>query len=431
MAETSSRPRSVVDAKSEKTHITSNEVPVSSHLDDIPDGGTRAWLVVLGAAFSSFATFGFLNAWGVFQAYYTETLLRDRSPSDIAWIGSVQYCLIFLPGLVSGRLFDMGYFRITLFAASCTLVTATFLVAECTEFWHFLFCQGFAIGISCGMIFGPSLTVVSHWFNKKRGAALGLVSIGSSLGGTIFPIAARNLITAVGFKWTMRILGFIVMFGLIICNLLVTTRLPPRKVTGPFMDFEMFRYKPFAVYCVATFVTFLGLYTVLTYIDISAVSAGLSSDFSFYLVSITNASSGFGRISGGLLADRFGAMNVMIPFTICAAVLSYAWPFATTKGAFVAIAVLYGATSGVYVSLLPSPPMAMGDLQSAGMRMGMSTVGLGLGLLGGPPIAGAIIDRTHNYKGAGYYAGSIVILAVILLVITRQLRLEGKLRGKC
>lgn len=48
---------------------------------------------------------------------------------------------------------------------------------------------------------------------------------------------------------------------------------------------------------------------VLTYIDISAVSAGLSSDFSFYLVSITNASSGFGRISGGLLADRFGMLQ--------------------------------------------------------------------------------------------------------------------------
>ena len=159
----------------------------------------------------------------------------------------------------------------------------------------------------------------------------------------------------------------------------------------------------------------------------------------------------------------------MIPFTICAAALSYAWPFATTKGAFVAVAVIYGyvvitvlfgkmshilsafnrATSGVYVSLLPAPSMAMGDIRSAGMRMGMSTVGLGLGLLGGPPIAGAIIDRTHSYKGAGYYAGqsnpfmsitnnlptspigSIVIAAVILLIITRQLRLEGKLRGKC
>ena len=64
------------------------------------------------------------------------------------------------------------------------------------------------------------------------------------------------------FKWTMRILGFMVMFGLIICNFAVTTRLPPKKVTGPFIDFGMFRYKPYAVYCSATFIAFLGLYTV-------------------------------------------------------------------------------------------------------------------------------------------------------------------------
>ena len=116
-----------------------------------------------------------------------------------------------------------------------------------------------------------------------------------------------------------------VMFGLIICNLAVTTRLPPKKVTGPFIDFGMFRYKPYAVYCSATFIAFLGLYTVrlqtlvlcsqpsyrnsqvLTYIDISAAFVGVDENFSFYLVSIANAGSALGRVSAGFLSDRFGA----------------------------------------------------------------------------------------------------------------------------
>lgn len=42
------------------------------------------------------------------------------------------------------------------------------------------------------------LGVNAHWFKKKRGLALGLVALGSSIGGTLFPIAARNLIAAVG-----------------------------------------------------------------------------------------------------------------------------------------------------------------------------------------------------------------------------------------
>lgn len=114
---------------------------------------------------------------------------------------------------------------------------------------------------------------------------------------------------------------------------------------------------------------------------------------------------------------------------------------------------LQSASSGVYVALLPAPVMAMGEIQTAGLRIGMASVGFGLGLLAGTPIAGAIInsDESGNYKGAGYYAGklanhdvsildlaltvffhtgSVAVAAVVFLFITRQLRLEGKLRGK-
>lgn len=50
----------------------------------------------------------------------------------------------------------------------------------------------------------------------------------------------------------------------------------------------------------------VGTYTVLTYIDASGPTQGVSSDFSFYLVAIANASSGFGRLMAGFVADRIG-----------------------------------------------------------------------------------------------------------------------------
>ena len=40
--------------------------------------------------------------------------------------------------------------------------------------------------------------IIGHWSRRKRGLALGMNAIGSSMGGTIFPIAARNLIKRVG-----------------------------------------------------------------------------------------------------------------------------------------------------------------------------------------------------------------------------------------
>ena len=42
------------------------------------------------------------------------------------------------------------------------------------------------------------MAVVAHWFKKRRGFAMGVVAVGSSIGGTSFPIAAKNLIPIVG-----------------------------------------------------------------------------------------------------------------------------------------------------------------------------------------------------------------------------------------
>jgi len=46
--------------------------------------------------------------------------------------------------------------------------------------------------------------------------------------------------------------------------------------------------------------------SVLTYIDASGPSQGISDGLSFYLVPIANAAGGFGRIFCGFAADRFG-----------------------------------------------------------------------------------------------------------------------------
>jgi hypothetical protein len=42
------------------------------------------------------------------------------------------------------------------------------------------------------------------------------------------------------------------------------------------------------------------------------------------------------------LIDKLGAMNVMIPFTALAGILTYAWPFAQTEASLIVVTVLYG-----------------------------------------------------------------------------------------
>ncbi|KAG9226496.1 hypothetical protein CCMSSC00406_0005837 [Pleurotus cornucopiae] len=410
------------DVIEEKLQIETTTTPASA--DDFPDGGLRAWSVVLGASLSAFSTFGYVNAWGVFQSYYEQEILPTTSPSTIAWIGSIQYSLIFLPGLFFGRLFDLGYFKIPFFISSTILILATFLVAQCTEYWHFLLCQGFAIGLASGAIFGPNIGIVGHWFLKRRGLAFGFTAAGSSIGGTVFPIAARKLIPQVGFPWTMRIIGFVLILTIGIPNVVLQRRLPPKKVSGGLFNLRAFKSIPYTLYTLSCIVAFLGLYTVLTYIDISATSFGISADTSFYLVSIANAGSLFGRLFAGVTSDNIGAVNIIAPMTLVAAVLTYAWPYAKDLPSLIVVAIIYGFASGTFVSIFAMPIYSFGAIEDVGRRVGMCMTLVALGALAGPPISGAINRATGGYTAVGYYAGSMILVAVVLMLISRHLVLK-------
>ena len=138
-----------------------------------------------------------------------------------AWIGSIQYALVFFPGLIVGRCFDLGYFRPVFLISSLLVVGTTFLIPQCKEYWHFLICQGIVLGvgkffpisesgshlhfpfdsfqIGCGGVFSPTPAVVAHWFKRRRGFAMGFVAAGASIGGAVLPVTAWNLLPQVGY----------------------------------------------------------------------------------------------------------------------------------------------------------------------------------------------------------------------------------------
>jgi MCP family monocarboxylic acid transporter-like MFS transporter 10 len=104
-----------------------------------------------------------------------------------------------MPGIFVGRLFDSGYFHLPFMLANIVLILATFLVAECTEFWQIVLCQGVFTGAACGTMFSPVLPVASQWFDKRRQLVFGVMSVGSSIGGTVLPVLVRALLPAVGY----------------------------------------------------------------------------------------------------------------------------------------------------------------------------------------------------------------------------------------
>ncbi|KAL5531067.1 hypothetical protein ACEPAG_3943 [Sanghuangporus baumii] len=397
---------------------------------EVPDGGLRAWLVVLGGFSLSFSTFGYFVSWGTYQAYYETVLLASNTPSQIAWIGSLQYSLIFLPGLLAGRLFDLGYFKFLLVSACAAMTIANFLTAECSEYWQFLLCQGFFLGLAAGCIYIPCIAVVSHWFKHKKPLAFAIISFGGSLGGIVYPIMVRNLLPDVGFKWTVRAIAFLNSTTFVFAAFVMRSRLPPPDTLPKLFDIRSFLSPAYLFYVFSTFVAYMGLYSPLTFLSVSAELIGIDRSLAFYLVAIANGASAVGRLGSGVLAVSYGPVNVMVICTALAAVFTYIWPFVTTKGAFTAVTVLYGVTSGAFMCLFAIPVANLGSTHDVGRRTGLQMTIMAIGALTGPPISGAIKQNHSTFHEVGIYAGTMIAASIFLMMASKYSVLHSIFRGK-
>jgi MFS transporter, MCT family, aspergillic acid transporter len=127
------------------------------------------------------------------------------------------------------------------------------------------------------------------WFDKKRGAAYGIVATGSSIGGVIFPIMIRRLIPEVGFGWSMRIGAFMILALLIIANATIKTRLPPspKKLTKQILVAPFFELKAMLLFIGFMFMTF-GIFIPINYVEVEALHQGMGPNLAQYLIPILN-----------------------------------------------------------------------------------------------------------------------------------------------
>lgn len=101
------KPESVIhDAPIVDEHDSEKAASGKGDFEPAPDGGIAAWLAAAGGATIFFCCLGFSNAFGTFQEYYMTHQLSDRSPDDIAWIGSLAAFFQFAIGMVAGPMFD-------------------------------------------------------------------------------------------------------------------------------------------------------------------------------------------------------------------------------------------------------------------------------------------------------------------------------------
>jgi MFS family permease len=211
------------------------------------------------------------------------------------------------------------------------------------------------------------MATVSHLFDKNRSAATGIMIAGSSIGGIIWPIMLDQLLNhdGVSFGWTFRTVGFVVL--LLCITIVLTIRLPPKKAhdyqtseeakegtsqepqvqPAAKSDASIVKNPTFLVLCAGLSIATFGLFSPLFFISTYAVAHGLSTSLSFYLVSMLNGASLVGRVSTGILADRYGNFNMCFLTVAFSGIIAMCWTKATSTAGIIVFTLAYGYTSGV------------------------------------------------------------------------------------
>lgn len=287
---------------------------------------------------------------------------------------------------------------------------------------------------------------VAHWFMERRGLASGIAFIGGGFGGVLFPLMIQSLLPKVGWGWSIRIMGFVLMVLCAISIALCRSRVPPRKganvswrdaLPDPRIFFDGTGAMAFTT--AGVLLTDMAYFIPVTYAPsyyiarqhLSGEALTGTAAFAYQLLAILNAASCIGRAVAGELADRFGRYNTMIIslFLCIVSVLAF-WlpdtlvPDLPNDSLLVVFVLLFGFVSGSNVSLTPICLGQLCETQEYGRYYASCFTVVSFGVLISIPIAGSLLDAVHEtgkeqYWGIALFTGASYIASFLCFVWVR------------
>jgi len=329
-----------------------------------------------------------------------------------------------LCGLLSGRLYDRGYFYHLSYGGTVLISFSLFTLscAKPNQFYQAFLTQGLGFGLGAGAMYIPSLAVISHHFRTRRAMAMSIVASGSSFGAFIHPIILNNTINGkLGFANATRLHAAIITILLLIACVLMRTKsntqsTPPAELRACIRKFV--KDQAYVAGIIGSMLFLLGYYYPIFYLQLDAVSHGLSKDFAFYALVILSVAGFCGRLATGVFVHHLDVGFMAIVSTLFCSVLIISMISIRTAASVIVIAIIYGFFAGMYIALLaPLFALLSDDISELGMRMGVGISFGGLGVLVGPPIHGAILGKPYTWWKAALFSGSVSLIGCACFVV--------------
>ena len=301
-----------------------------------------------------------------------------------------------------------------------------------TSLWQFYLFYFFnALGYMCGGPL-PNQVLVTRWFDKGRGKAMGIIYLGIGIGGMLVPQVAKWLNVQFGWRDAMMILGFI----------MIAVALPMAWFVKENPEGANPQGKPGAAKVPLQPVLKNWAFYLLVIGSMCSIGAvaGTSQNLKLFfsidlkytqeeaanVLSIVLGSSIIGRLLMGWLADKIQKKYVMILIYALVAIAIPLLYFASVPGVIYVFAFIFGVALGGDYMIIPLMAAELFGIKVMGRVMGLVITVDGLAEAFAPMLAAWLRDRSGSYAN-GFAA--LIILAVIGTIAVALLPGKKKLQS--
>ncbi len=336
---------------------------------------------------------------------------------------------------LSGMLIDrLGAKRIII---SMTLFYGLVLIAALwvgSGIWQlYLFFSFLGLALSSGPSPVPYGVVISHWFNRHRGLALGLSMLGIGLGSIVVPILAQHLISIFGWRITYAIFGGAVLLLPVPIVAALLQNDPAQRGLQPDGDettpsslaspkdkqgvtwHEIWHSPTFWMMICIFSLTGASVHGAILHMAAIFTDRGVSPERAAIATSLVGAALTVGRLGSGYLMDHIFAPRVAILF-YGATTLGLAILWAGNSGTpALAASFLVGLGMGAEVETMGYMISRYFGLRAFGTAFGLAFGAFMLAGAAGVLLMGEGFDRFHSYTvPLAAFCGAMV-LALLLL----------------
>ncbi len=309
---------------------------------------------------------------------------------------------------IVGLLIDRTGVRVPIAAGTACLAAGFVVLSAMTEPWHFvaanvLLGPGFA-----GVAMMPITIAVTVRIPDRTAFALGLVSVGASLGALLLAPALQALIDAQGWRVTYTVLGLVVVATPIaMLAILPAGRLQPEgsgeaaQAKPPPIDFRREFSRP-GMLPLTLLLIVPGLVNFGFQVHFVPYLAGVGHGATVAATALGTAVglSAVGKVAGGFVGDRIGALRALRLALMLQMIALSLLLFVGSLPVLGAFVVLHGVAVGTEVAVTPVLALrVIGESRFAtiyGLLQLASTIAIGLA----PVIPGLFFDATGTYRGA-------------------------------